>query len=319
MDDVRRTRRQDGFLPGGVTFHGLLRAGVCCLSLGRGARRSILAGEAEVVSMDMPVPGLGRGLSGARLVHLTDLHCGPLVPPRFLRRCVAQANALEPDFVVVTGDLITVGQRRVARAVADILADLSPSIAALAVLGNHDYGLWHPNGFGGVPGLAEYMTACLDDAGVIVLNNESRDFFRGGSGLQFAGTEDVWTNRYDPDRAFKTVRPGVPVIGLVHNPDAAADFAGRGAQWILAGHTHGVRSRDTRLRDALFPAGHRRFVAGRYDLGGGVGLYVNCGLGHGPRRRLPGRRTEIAQFRLVPGPPGTEANAHARGSVGAGT
>ncbi|MEM7260166.1 MAG: metallophosphoesterase, partial [Pseudomonadota bacterium] len=40
-----------------------------------------------------------------RLVHLSDLHAGSR-SPRFIEKCVAQAQSHDPDFVVITGDLL---------------------------------------------------------------------------------------------------------------------------------------------------------------------------------------------------------------------
>jgi len=301
MNDVR-LEHQDGFLPGGASFQRLIWLAAGCASLGGRGGRDRRRSRLRLASMEMPLSGLGAGLAGARLVHLTDLHCGPLVPAAFLRRCVEAVNALEPDFVALTGDFITVGSPRFARTVGEVLSGLRPRVASLAVLGNHDYGLWHPNGLGGVRGLGARVAEGLEAAGIIVLGNESRDFFRAGAGVQFAGTADLWSGRHDPDRAFENVRSGLPIIGLVHNPDAAPALAVRGAEWVLAGHTHGRRVRRTPLHDALFPVRCRRFLAGRYGLGAGRSLYVNTGLGN-VRQGRPPRAPEVAVFTLTPAAP----------------
>jgi predicted MPP superfamily phosphohydrolase len=209
-----------------------------------------------------------------------------------------RVNDMLPDFVVITGDLITVGLRSAARTAGEVAARLRPTVATLAVLGNHDYGLWHPNGFGGVRGLAEYVTGQFERAGCIVLGNESRDFIRRGSALQFVGTEDLWAPGYNPDRAFRHARLKMATIGLTHNPDGARSLARRGAEWVLAGHTHGKRVPLSGVRSRLFPTQRNDFVAGRYDLPGGRGLYVNRGLGR-PRRDDADRRPEIAVMRLI--------------------
>ena len=264
----------------------------------------------------LPLRGLGEGFRGARLVHISDLHCGPFVRDHFLCRCADEINALEPDFVVVTGDLVTVPRRRYTQRVAKVLSHLTPQIATLAVLGNHDYGIWHPV----MPSrwdAATDLTARLEDAGVIVLNNESRDFFRSRAAVQFVGVEDLWCSRHDLARAFKYTRPGVPTVGLVHNPDAAPDMARRGAQWVLAGHTHAMPNRHNRFHGTIFPTRHRHFVAGRYALGDSNNLYVNAGLG--PARRFRSwQRPEITVFALQPARTGEPKPARRRGRSGAG-
>jgi predicted MPP superfamily phosphohydrolase len=246
----------------------------------------------------MPLRELGEGFHGARIVHLSDLHCSPLVRDDYLYRCLDVVSELEPDFVVFTGDFITVGPRPYARRISDLLARVRARTAKLAVLGNHDYGLWHPVGLGSTRGLAEYLTDQLIQAGIMVLNNSSHCFESEGSVLQFVGTEDPWSPRYSVEEAFGQARRRLPTVALVHNPDAAPDLAAAGAHWVLAGHTHGKRTPDTRLHRAAFPSRCRHWTGGRYSLGNGRMLYVNRGLGHA-RRVGPEGRPEITVFTLA--------------------
>ncbi len=39
------------------------------------------------------------------LVHISDLHCGPLFRPEALSAAIEEINDLAPDVVLVTGDL----------------------------------------------------------------------------------------------------------------------------------------------------------------------------------------------------------------------
>ncbi|MCY2928244.1 MAG: hypothetical protein NTV86_01875 [Planctomycetota bacterium] len=163
--------------------------------------------------------------------------------------------------------------------------------------GNHDYGLWHPNGVGGRDGMADFLSDELGNAGVVVLRNASRAFFAGESVLQFVGVDDYWSRLYDPEAAFDLVDYDAPVIGLSHNPDGAPQLAALGAEWILSGHTHGNPTPDTRFWDIVYPTRHKQFVGGRYGLGRGRDLYVNRGIGN-KRRAAREHRPEITLFTL---------------------
>jgi hypothetical protein len=250
----------------------------------------------RVERRDMPLPGLGEGFSGGTLVHISDLHCSPIVLEQYLNHCVDEVNKLAPDFVAVTGDVIT-GPKQYARRAARVLRRLSPKVATVACLGNHDYGMFHPRGLGEARGLAEYVAEQLCRAGVFVMLNESRVFRRNGAAIQFVGVEDFWSDRYDPIRAFEMVSADLPTIALCHNPDAAWHVAYWGADWVLAGHTHGSGKTDTRLRDLILPTTHKDLLAGQYSLGGGKYLYVNRGLGYARRMNL-NARPEITVFTL---------------------
>ena len=245
---------------------------------------------------EMALSGLGAGFRGARVVHISDLHYSPLVLGRYLRGCVAAINAMEPDFVVVTGDFITDG-RAYARKVAAVLGELTPRAATMACLGNHDHGMWHPRGLGGKPGLADYLVERLTGAGVHVMLNETRTFRRNGSSLQFVGIEDMWAPGHDPAAAFAKADRRLPTIALCHNPDDAHAAAGHGAQWVLSGHTHGRAKPPMRFFKWAFPTRHRHLVAGHYSLGPGKHLYVNRGLGYS-RRVHPDHHPEITVFTL---------------------
>jgi uncharacterized protein len=250
----------------------------------------------KVERRDMALPGLGKEFQGLKIAHISDLHCSPIVLEKYLRQCVERINKLDVDFVAITGDFIT-GPKFYARRIGRILKGLDPRIATVACLGNHDYGIFHPRGLGGQRGLAEYLTHELEQANVQVTLNETLIFVKGASRLQFVGVEDYWSPRYNPYTAFESAARGIPTIGLCHNPDAAIQLAHCGAQWVLAGHTHGSGMPDTTLSDMVMPSNHRHFVAGQYDLGGDRRLYVNRGLGYGRRINL-NARPEITVFTL---------------------
>ncbi|MCL4554341.1 MAG: twin-arginine translocation signal domain-containing protein, partial [Actinobacteria bacterium] len=58
----------------------------------------------EVIRRRMPVRNLPGELEGATLAHLADTHIGP-VSDAFLGDAFATLSAVEPDIVVITGDL----------------------------------------------------------------------------------------------------------------------------------------------------------------------------------------------------------------------
>jgi predicted MPP superfamily phosphohydrolase len=269
------------------------RFGLVGLAPGRAGDDSV-----QVNTRFMPLPGLAREFEGARLVHISDLHCSPIVAERHLRRCVEIINLLEPDFVAITGDFLTTGPRYWAARVAAVLRNLAPKVGTVACLGNHDYGVWHPCGLGRVRGLPEFLSERLAHAGLFVLRNGCRTFFRGDSAIQFVGLEDYWTPAFDAEAAFEYVDADSPTVALTHNPDAAPQVAAHGADWILAGHTHGKATPPGGFWDAVYPTRFRKFVAGEYALGPHR-LYVNRGVGSTLTYRRP-HKAEITLFTLCP-------------------
>jgi len=245
----------------------------------------------------MPLPGVNGDVEGITLVHISDLHCCPIVRERYLLQCVSAVNKLKPDFVAITGDFIT-GPRRYARRIARVLSELKSRIAVVACLGNHDYGIYHPNGLGGNRGLADFLACELTSRDIFVMRNEARRFRVGQTEIQFVGLEDYWSGQYNPHLAFEMAHSRIPTIALCHNPDAAMQVAHFGANWILAGHTHGQKTPDTRFHDLILPTNHKQFSAGYYTLGPDRHLYVNRGLGYARRMNL-NARPEITLFTLA--------------------
>lgn len=174
------------------------------------------------------LPEWPKGSPPLRVVLLSDLHvAGPDMPPRRLRRIVAQVNALKPDMVLIAGDFVS--DKRVATArysVAEAVAplkDLRTGLGTIAVLGNHDH--WRD---------AAAFRAALPRVGVTVLDNRS---IRRGA-LVIAGVDDDFTGHADIGVLAKQISamPG-PVVVLSHSPDIAPVLPPR-ASLVLAGHTH---------------------------------------------------------------------------------
>ena len=248
----------------------------------------------RIEQRDMPLPDLGSGLEGATLAQISDLHCSPIVLERYLRQCVQKINELGVDFVAITGDFIT-GPKHYARRVARVLRELSPRVATVACLGNHDYGIFHPRGLGAMRGLSYYVAEHLSHADVFVMLNESRVFTRDGSAIQFVGVEDYWSGAYDLPAAFDMAYDHLPTIALCHNPDPAVQIASYGADWILSGHTHGSGMPDGKIGGMVLPTANKHFAAGEYQLAEGKYLYVNRGLSYARRMNL-NARPEITLF-----------------------
>ena len=241
----------------------------------------------ETVSLGLPVVGLPASLNGARLVHLSDLHVGGDVPDDFLLEQFERIAGLDPDIVVLTGDLMQRGSEEYARRMYSRLP--LGRLATLCILGNHDYG---PDWSDGEA--ADRVVGVLQDVGATVLRNEVATV----EGMQVVGMDDLWARRFDPAAAFASADMALPTICLSHNPDTADlpgwdSFSG----WILAGHTHGGQCKPPLLAPPLLPVTNRRYVAGAFDLDGARQMYVNRGLGFLRQVRF-NARPEVTVFTL---------------------
>lgn len=236
----------------------------------------------------LPEGLLPRGIS-LRAVHLSDLHVGPTLRGPWLAALVARCNALEPDLVLLTGDLVD-------GFVSQLAAQLEPLRALRArhgvyfVTGNHEYYY-----------RAAEWRAALRSLGVTVLSNEHAMLSHEGATLVLAGVEDPASGartrearRAVLQQALQGAPAGALRILLSHRPSDAPLAAELGFHVQLSGHVHAGQF----FPFTLWARWRERFLAGLYRVGG-LALYVNRGAGYwGPPNRL-GARQELALLELL--------------------
>ncbi len=243
----------------------------------------------EIVERRLPVANLPDRWRGTRLVQLSDLHIGPRVDDSYLIHTFETVRNLAPDIVVYTGDFISYEGDTFAHA-RRMFAHLPlGSRATLGVFGNHDYGpAWaHPE-------VADRIAALAALAGVRVLRNEVAEV----DGLQVAGLDDLWANRFEPMQALAGLDPRRASLVLSHNPDTVDEPGwGEYAGWILSGHTHGGQCKPPFLPPPLLPVRNRRYISGEVELSEGRRMYINRGVGYLLRVRFD-VRPEVTLFHL---------------------
>ena len=219
--------------------------------------------QVEVAIKDLPA-----AFDGYRMLQLTDIHASRLLTGDWVRQVVAESNALKPDLIVITGDLIdgTVDARR-----DDFrpLGDLQAPDGVIAITGNHEYYAQY----------SDWMQA-FRALRMQVLENSHTQVRRGDAALTIAGVTDPVAARYglplpDLQAALAGADPAAPVILLDHRPRNAVDAAARGVKLQLSGHTHGGQIIGM---DQLVKRANGGFVSGRYEVNG-MTLYVSNGAG----------------------------------------
>lgn len=262
---------------------GATTAGAAATALAQGAAAP------EIVRVRVPIRGLPPAFDGFSIAHLSDVHVGPILHRAFLEDVVARTNALDPDLVAITGDLVDGSVEDLADVVAP-LASLRARHGVWFTTGNHEYYMG-----------ADAWLAHLATLGVRPLRNERTTVERDGAAIDVAGVDDASAHRFggghgaDPDRALAGRVPGRPVVMLAHQPKQVHDARRLGVDLVLAGHTHGGQIAPfgwlVRLAQPAV-AGLHRF--------GDTWLYVSRGVGTwGPPMRLC-NPAEIALVTLVP-------------------
>jgi len=218
-----------------------------------------------------------------KIVQLTDIHVGPTIGRTFMDDLVRKTNALEPDVIAITGDLVDGSVAELAEHVAP-LAGLRARHGVYFCTGNHEY-------YSG----ADDWIAHLGTLGIDVLRNEHRVIEHEGARLAIAGVHDWTSGQFghatDVSAALDGKDADVPVVLLAHQPKHIDEAADHGVALQLSGHTHGGQ---------IFPFNYlvgldQPYVKGLHDHRG-TQLYVSSGTGYwGPPMRLavPAEITEL--------------------------
>ncbi len=214
------------------------------------------------------------GLPG-RLIQLSDVHASAVTHRASLDPLVDRVNALNPDLVVLTGDLVMPFSEEEHGYLVDALARLRAPL--LCCLGNHD-----------LP-VRDRLIAALP-----VLVDETRE----QAGFAVTGVDFHWKGAQQRLLAALSEQPSVPGfrVLLAHDPRLGPWVPEGRFDLILSGHTHGGQVAGNMLG---LPASVLRLIGVR-DQGwfGGEGAkhYVHRGnhrIGLPPRM---GVASEIAVF-----------------------
>ncbi|MDZ4771953.1 MAG: metallophosphoesterase [Planctomycetota bacterium] len=254
----------------------------------------IVSAEGVITTPVVPValPRLPRALDGFCIAQISDLHVGALVQRRFVERVVERTNALKPDLIVITGDMVDGSVANLAREL-DGLSKLRARHGIAFVTGNHEY-------YSG----AEEWIAWLRARGVRVLMNERVSIGDAGASFDLAGITDAHAERRLPSHASDIGRALAgrdeerELVLLAHQPKSIEVAEGRGVGLMLSGHTHGGQ---------MWPFGMlvgfvQPYVKGLHRHHDGTLVYVSSGTGFwGPPMRV-GNPAEIGSIVLTRGP-----------------
>lgn len=216
-----------------------------------------------------------------RFVQITDVHIGSR-NMAFLERIVARINAVDPDFVCITGDFIDASSVSV-----ETISPLSRlSCPVFFSLGNHER-------YEDLPDIIER----LESLGVEVLRTRSRDFRDDVQVIGIDDRDDALQVQRELDRL--QVAGDRFTILMYHRPRGLEAAAAAGVDLMISGHTHNGQ---------IFPFnlvvnGVFDQVEGLYE-SGSTHLYVSQGTGTwGPVMRV-GTRSEITLFDIKAHGPG---------------
>ncbi|CAA9401509.1 MAG: hypothetical protein AVDCRST_MAG74-1614 [uncultured Pyrinomonadaceae bacterium] len=246
---------------------------------------------------ELKIINWNRAFDGFVIVAISDIHGGSNnVTEEKIRRVVAEANAQNPDLIVLLGDFVSQQHsdrtklKMPMRTIAENLRGLRAKFGVYAVLGNHD--IWYNEG---------EAAAELRRAGYRVLENEIAVIEKDNQQLRILGLKDhtkivTWEGFSDDIRnVLQRSEQRGDVIVLEHAPDilpliTAAAPNPSDLKLILNGHTHGGQVWFPILGSPIVPSVYGQKFAFGHTKENNVDVFITTGVG-----------TSILPFRfLVP-------------------
>jgi len=214
------------------------------------------------------VPNLPKAFSGLRIVNLTDLHYGFLVPLTLIKSVINRTNKLKPDLIVCTGDYVHEKDSTAQiDAVWPVLSQLAAPLGVYSVLGNHDH-------WADTERSDYWLKLTKQDLRHKVVRLE-----RNGQHLWLAGTGDLWEDHKNLDNILGKVPDSECRIVLAHNPDTADTEYSSRIDLMISGHTHGGQVNIPFIGTPVLPVKNKNYSSGLKLSPRGCKVFISKGIG----------------------------------------
>ncbi|SHH22875.1 metallophosphoesterase [Desulforamulus hydrothermalis] len=159
-----------------------------------------------------------------RIVMLSDIHIDSAKPRDYVETMVRRINLLNPDLVVLTGDIFDDKDISVLTKEKEILRHIKAKYGVFGVLGNHEY----------YTGNLSEIIKTLKEANIVILRDEAVEI----AGVCLVGRDDVSQKRKPLASLLAGAAKDKPIILLDHQPVNLEEARLAGVDLQLSGHTH---------------------------------------------------------------------------------
>jgi predicted MPP superfamily phosphohydrolase len=239
-----------------------------------------------IKTLELSISKNGRTIKSLNIAVASDIHLGTIVCKSKLERIVQHINSLNPDLVLLPGDVVDEDIGPVIRNnLGETLRKIRSKYGVFAITGNHEY-------IGGVEPACKYLA----EHGITMLRDT---WVKIGDSLYVVGREDIsirgftGKTRKPLSELMAEVDKSYPVILMDHQPFRLAEAEANGVDLQLSGHTH-----HGQLWPFNFITKKVYELSWGYKKKGSTHYYVSCGVGTwGPPIRTA-NRPEIINIKL---------------------
>ena len=235
----------------------------------------------QLKEVELRLENLPESFDGYRLVQISDIHARSYANrQKSLQRIVGIINNQNPDLIAFTGDIITLDASEL-ESIKEILKELKAKDGIVAVVGNHDYGIYSDPAHKRPSG--EILSDVIKEEktmGWNVLMDENMKISRNQDSIAVVGVQNTSPSRHFPSKGklnkASEGTEGMFRILLTHDPmHWEAEILSKDYPLTLSGHTHAMQF-------SLLGWCPSRYIFKQYRglySEGQQHLYVNIGLG----------------------------------------
>lgn len=253
----------------------------------------------EVTEVELTFKDLPEEFDGYRIVHISDIHASSFIGrEEKLAEAVQTINALEPDLIAFTGDLITLSPDEF-KTLTGSLGRLNAKDGVISILGNHDYSMYSQASEEQKQEHLKTLIAKEKELGWGLLLNEHAIIHRGQDSIAVIGVENTSPSKHFPSKGdlpkASEGTEGMFRILLSHDPMHWDDeIVGQDYPLTLSGHTHAMQLSIFGWSPSSLMFEQYRGLYTRGD----QHLYVNIGLGETLFPARIGARPEITLIKI---------------------
>ena len=201
----------------------------------------------QLKEVELRLENLPESFDGYRLVQISDIHARSYANrQKSLQRIVGIINNQNPDLIAFTGDIITLDASEL-ESIKEILKELKAKDGIVAVVGNHDYGIYSDPSHKRPSG--EILSDVIKEEktmGWNVLMDENMKISRNQDSIAVVGVQNTSPSRHFPSKGnlnkASEGTEGMFRILLTHDPmHWEAEILGKDYPLTLSGHTHAMQ------------------------------------------------------------------------------
>ncbi len=233
---------------------------------------------------------------GLKIVHLSDIHYGKFINENRLNEIVEKTNLLNPDIIVITGDLLEdplADSEK--KALATLLNSFDAKLGKYIIRGNHDIGFdyWEE-----IINLTDFIN--LEEKTELIYYQKDIPIIIQGmsSNLEseitplnkIVGFYDIIEENPHLNNTYK--------ILIMHEPDYIDKINATDFDLILAGHSHRGQLRLPIFGPLLLPKGALKYYDEHY-LFENTEMYISSGIGNAHFNLRLFNRPSINFYRII--------------------